>query len=201
MDTSQVALRCNSIFCFCFILFTCISVFRFAAVRAGHELRPAPDLPLRGGFSQVRDMLHCALLYSPAQVRHSQVRPHGEEPVEPVHAPLQLLHQQIPLRLHQKCRPGHRRSRNRPTIAEGQRWITCRIHSSLGIQLRIFFCHLQTRLFIGHRTSSECSYYYAVVDGIQGHKWSLSAFLKHLKANNIDTVQLMQSIEDVIIKR
>ena len=34
----------------------------------------------------------------------------------------------------------------------------------------------------------------------QGHKWSLSAFLKHLKANNIDTVQLMQSIEDVIIK-
>ena len=34
----------------------------------------------------------------------------------------------------------------------------------------------------------------------QGHKWSLSAFLKHLKANNIDTVQLMQSIEDVVIK-
>lgn len=34
----------------------------------------------------------------------------------------------------------------------------------------------------------------------QGHKWSLSAFLKHLKANNIDTGQLMQSIEDVIIK-
>ena len=34
----------------------------------------------------------------------------------------------------------------------------------------------------------------------QGHKWSLSALLRHLKANNIDTVQLMQSIEDVIIK-
>ena len=34
----------------------------------------------------------------------------------------------------------------------------------------------------------------------QGHKWSLSAFLKHLRANNIDTVQLMQSIEDVVIK-
>jgi len=34
----------------------------------------------------------------------------------------------------------------------------------------------------------------------QGHKWSLSAFLKHLKANNIDTTTLMQSIEDVIIK-
>lgn len=34
----------------------------------------------------------------------------------------------------------------------------------------------------------------------QGHKWSLSAFLKHLKANNIDTLQMMQSIEDVIIK-
>ena len=34
----------------------------------------------------------------------------------------------------------------------------------------------------------------------QGHKWSLSAFLKHLKANNIDTTQLMQSIEDVIVK-
>mgnify|MGYP001447360804 CR=1 FL=1 len=27
-----------------------------------------------------------------------------------------------------------------------------------------------------------------------------SAFLKHLKANNIDTGQLMQNIEDVIIK-
>ena len=34
----------------------------------------------------------------------------------------------------------------------------------------------------------------------QGHKWSLSAFLKHLKASNIDTSQLMKSIEDVIIK-
>lgn len=34
----------------------------------------------------------------------------------------------------------------------------------------------------------------------QGHKWSLSALLRHLKANNIDTVQLMQTIEDVIIK-
>ena len=34
----------------------------------------------------------------------------------------------------------------------------------------------------------------------QGHKWSLSALLRHLKANNIDTVQLMQNIEDVIIK-
>ena len=34
----------------------------------------------------------------------------------------------------------------------------------------------------------------------QGHKWSLSALLRHLKANNIDTVQLMQAIEDVIIK-
>ena len=38
------------------------------------------------------------------------------------------------------------------------------------------------------------------INQLQGHKWSLSAFLKHLKANNIDTVQLMQSIEDVIIK-
>lgn len=34
----------------------------------------------------------------------------------------------------------------------------------------------------------------------QGHKWSLSALLRHLKANGIDTVQLMGSIEDVIIK-
>ena len=42
--------------------------------------------------------------------------------------------------------------------------------------------------------TTECCIIY------QGHKWSLSAFLKHLKANNIDTVQLMQSIEDVIIK-
>ena len=34
----------------------------------------------------------------------------------------------------------------------------------------------------------------------QGHKWSLSALLRHLKANGIDTLQLMGSIEDVIIK-
>ena len=34
----------------------------------------------------------------------------------------------------------------------------------------------------------------------QGHKWSLSALLRHLKANGIDTSQLMGSIEDVIIK-
>ena len=34
----------------------------------------------------------------------------------------------------------------------------------------------------------------------QGHKWSLSAFLKHLRANDINTKQLMHSIEDVIIK-
>ena len=34
----------------------------------------------------------------------------------------------------------------------------------------------------------------------RGHKWSLSAFLKHLRANNINTKELMQSIEDVIIK-
>ena len=34
----------------------------------------------------------------------------------------------------------------------------------------------------------------------QGHKWSLSAFLKHLRANNINTKQLMHNIEDVIIK-
>ena len=34
----------------------------------------------------------------------------------------------------------------------------------------------------------------------QGHKWSLSALLRHLKANGIDTVTLMQTIEDVIIK-
>ena len=34
----------------------------------------------------------------------------------------------------------------------------------------------------------------------RGHKWSLSAFLKHLRANNINTTELMQSIEDVIIK-
>lgn len=34
----------------------------------------------------------------------------------------------------------------------------------------------------------------------QGHKWSLSALLRHLKAHQIDTVSLMQSIEDVIIK-
>ena len=33
-----------------------------------------------------------------------------------------------------------------------------------------------------------------------GHKWSLSAFLKHLKANDINTTQLMQAIEDIIIK-
>ncbi len=36
------------------------------------------------------------------QVCHCEVRPHGEEPVEPVHASLQLLHQQVPLR-----NPGH----------------------------------------------------------------------------------------------
>ena len=35
---------------------------------------------------------------------------------------------------------------------------------------------------------------------IQGHKWSLSAFLKHLRANDINTSHLMQSIEDIIIK-
>ena len=33
-----------------------------------------------------------------------------------------------------------------------------------------------------------------------GHKWTLSALLRHLKANNIDTIGLMQNIEDVIIK-
>ena len=32
------------------------------------------------------------------QVRDGEVRPHGEESVEPLHAPLQLLHQQVPLR-------------------------------------------------------------------------------------------------------
>ena len=37
-------------------------------------------------------------------------------------------------------------------------------------------------------------------DDDQGHKWSLSAFLKHLRASNINTAQLMTSIEDVIIK-
>ena len=37
-------------------------------------------------------------------------------------------------------------------------------------------------------------------DDDQGHKWSLSAFLKHLRANKINTTQLMASIEDVIIK-
>ncbi|XP_040571804.1 tubulin polyglutamylase TTLL5 [Lepeophtheirus salmonis] len=34
----------------------------------------------------------------------------------------------------------------------------------------------------------------------KGHKWSLSALLRHLKANSIDTAALMHSIEDVIIK-
>ena len=34
----------------------------------------------------------------------------------------------------------------------------------------------------------------------RGHKWSLSAFLKHLRANDINTTELMKSIEDVIIK-
>lgn len=34
----------------------------------------------------------------------------------------------------------------------------------------------------------------------QGHKWTLSALLRHLKANGIDTVQLMQNIEEVIVK-
>ncbi|XP_045119838.1 tubulin polyglutamylase TTLL5-like isoform X3 [Portunus trituberculatus] len=34
----------------------------------------------------------------------------------------------------------------------------------------------------------------------QGNKWSLSAFLRHLKSQGIDTGSLMRSIEDVIIK-
>lgn len=34
----------------------------------------------------------------------------------------------------------------------------------------------------------------------QGNKWSLSAFLRHLKSQGIDTGALMRSIEDVIIK-
>ena len=34
----------------------------------------------------------------------------------------------------------------------------------------------------------------------QGNKWSLSAFLRHLKSQGIDTGMLMRSIEDVIIK-
>lgn len=33
-----------------------------------------------------------------------------------------------------------------------------------------------------------------------GHKWSLSAFLKHLKAENHDTGLLMRRIEDMVIK-
>lgn len=34
----------------------------------------------------------------------------------------------------------------------------------------------------------------------QGNKWSLSAFLRHLKSQGIDTGALMRSVEDVIIK-
>ncbi|XP_066958214.1 tubulin polyglutamylase TTLL5-like isoform X1 [Macrobrachium rosenbergii] len=34
----------------------------------------------------------------------------------------------------------------------------------------------------------------------QGNKWSLSAFLRHLKSQGIDTGSMMRSIEDVIIK-
>ncbi|XP_068246086.1 tubulin polyglutamylase TTLL5-like isoform X2 [Palaemon carinicauda] len=34
----------------------------------------------------------------------------------------------------------------------------------------------------------------------QGNKWSLSAFLRHLKSQGIDTGAMMRSIEDVIIK-
>ncbi|CAL4078795.1 unnamed protein product [Meganyctiphanes norvegica] len=34
----------------------------------------------------------------------------------------------------------------------------------------------------------------------EGNKWSLSAFLCHLRSQEVDTVALMQSVEDVIIK-
>lgn len=33
-----------------------------------------------------------------------------------------------------------------------------------------------------------------------GHKWSLSALLKHLRSENCDTGLLMRRIEDMIIK-
>ena len=39
-----------------------------------------------------------------------------------------------------------------------------------------------------------------VEDDDRGHKWSLSALLKHLRSNDINTANLMKSIEDIIIK-
>lgn len=33
-----------------------------------------------------------------------------------------------------------------------------------------------------------------------GHKWTLSALLRHLKAEGKDTVMLMSQIEDVVVK-
>lgn len=33
-----------------------------------------------------------------------------------------------------------------------------------------------------------------------GHKWTLSALLRHLKAQGKDTVQLMSQIEDIVVK-
>lgn len=33
-----------------------------------------------------------------------------------------------------------------------------------------------------------------------GHKWTLSALLRHLKAHDKDTMQLMSQIEDIVVK-
>lgn len=48
--------------------------------------RPAAGVPVRGGAGALRDR---------------QVRQDQQEPVEPLHAPVQLQHQQVPHRLHQ----------------------------------------------------------------------------------------------------
>ena len=34
----------------------------------------------------------------------------------------------------------------------------------------------------------------------RGSKWSLSAFLRHLRTQGVDTAALMRSVEDVVIK-
>lgn len=59
---------------------------RPAALRVRDVSRPAADLPVRGG---------------PSPLRHRQVRQEQQEPVEPLHASVQLQHQQVPHGLHQ----------------------------------------------------------------------------------------------------
>lgn len=55
-------------------------------VRVRHVHRPPPHIPVRGG---------------PGEVRYSEVRQDQQEPVESLHAPVQLQYQQIPHGLYQ----------------------------------------------------------------------------------------------------